>query len=249
MSESPVPPVPRRGFLGRLLGGSLAAAIGSLPAAPLLAQDPPEMSSDFLPEHLPLPTAAAGRADPDMSWLERLTTPRRMVFDSGQLEEGVALHHVRVMLANYAAVEHTSDADWSVVLTIRHQAIPIVLGDALWAKYRFLGKSTKLKDPATGGHPTRNPFLNANVDVADRHSLIWPDGGLDTLMKRGVVVLGCGLALRRISSEIAKDTKQEPGSVHDEVLAHVVPGVYVMPSGVFGTIRAEEAGCRLFKSS
>ena len=243
---------PRRRFLTRLLGGSLAAAMGALPASPLLAESRPSAATtdDLHGETGEVLAEETGyAADPDMSWLSRITAPRRIVFDSAQVEEGVALHHARTTLANYAVVEGTTDADWSMVITIRHAAVSMLPNDAMWAKYAFLGKSTKLKDSATGKRATRNPFLNANVGKDDKYSLIWPDGGLDTLMQRGVVVLACGMALRRLAGELAKDTKQDPKVVHPELLANLVPGVYVMPSGIFATVRAEEAGCRLFKSS
>jgi len=241
----------RRGFLGRLLGGSIAVAAGSLPAAPLLAEPRPrDAAADGLePAHAASMRDGAGAADADMSWVPRITASRRIVFDCAEIEEGVALHHARITLANYAEIEKTTDADWSVVLTIRHAAVPMLANDVLWGKYAHLGKSTRLKDPATGKRAMRNPFLNANVREGDRYALIWPDGGLDTLVARGAIVLGCGMALRRLARELAEDTKQDPKAVHQEVLANLVPGVYVMPSGIFATVRAQEAGCRLFKSS
>jgi len=243
--------VPRRRFLARLLGSSLAAAAGGLSASPLLADSRATAhSSDRAASEVTGMLDPSGEAvPPDMSWVERIAAPRRIVFDAAQLDEGSVLHHARVTLANYAEVERTTDADWSMVITIRHHAIPMLANDAMWSKYPFIGKSTELKDAATGKRAARNPFLNANVGKDDKYSLIWPDGGLDTLMRRGVVVLGCGLALRRLAGELAKDTKQDAKVVHTELLANVLPGVYVMPSGVFATVRAQEAGCRLFKSS
>lgn len=243
--------MPRRGFIGRLLGGSLTVAAGALPT-PFFSQSGPSAGA---PEHEPSALTALIRedaglaAEPDMSWLDRITASRRLVFDCAGIEEGVALHHVRTAFAHFTEVEKTTDADWSMVLTVRHAAVPMLANDALWTKYAFLGKSTKLKDPATGRRAARNPFLNANVAKDDKYGLIWPDGGLDTLMQRGVIVLGCGMALRRMAGELAKDTKQDAKAVHQEVLANLVPGVYVMPSGVFATLRAGDAGCRLFKSS
>jgi len=252
MREASSEEVPRRGFLARLIGSSLAAAAGGLSASPLLAESRPAARStvDRASEVAGLSLDDASQAAmPDMSWLTRITAPRRIVFDSAQLDEGIALHHARTTLANYADVEKTSDADWSMVITIRHRAIEMIANDAMWSKYQFLGKSTELKDPATGKRASRNPFLNANVGKDDKYGLIWPDGGLDTLMQRGVIVLGCALALRRLASQLAKDTKQDAKVVQPELLANVLPGVYVMPSGIFATVRAEEAGCRLFKSS
>ncbi|MCU0621766.1 MAG: hypothetical protein MUC69_09705 [Gemmatimonadales bacterium] len=243
MTQDDPSQLPRRRAIGHLVGGSLAAAIGLRPEPPLPAA-PPDLEHLAAIRHGVAPVMV-----PDMSWLQRIDRPRRAVFDCAEIEEGVALHHVRVALAHYAEVEHTTDADWSVVLTIRHAAVPMLLNDAMWAKYPFLGRSTELKDPASGKRPARNPFLNANVRPDDRYGLIWPDGGLDTLVRRGVIVLACGMALRRLAGELARDTKRDRDAVHEEVLANLLPGVYVLPSGIFATLRAEEAGCRYFKSS
>ena len=82
----------------------------------------------------------------------------------------------------------------------------MVLGDAVWAHYDFIGKKiTKLKDPTTGEWARRNPFLNAKA--GDKHALIWPDGGLDSLIGRGAIVLGLtalGLVPSRRFARVAR---------------------------------------------
>ena len=173
MSDESPSTLRRRGFLGRLLGGSIAVAAGTLPAAPLLGESRRRdgAAGGVESAHAALIREEAGAADVDMSWVTRITAPRRIVFDCAEIEEGVALHHARITLANYAEIEKTTDADWSVVLTIRHAAVPMLANDVLWGKYAHLGKSTRLRDPATGKRATRNPFLNANVRESDRYAL------------------------------------------------------------------------------
>ena len=149
---------------------------------------------------------------------------------------------------NYKEVYNSADADLAAVIVFRHVAIPMVLGDAVWAHYPFLGKKgTKLKDPTTNEWALRNPFLNAKKD--DKYALIWPDGGLDTLIGRGTIVLACNLALGGFAGQIAKKTQQAQDVVMKELTDALVPGVTLVPSGIFGVIRAEQAGCAYIRAA
>jgi hypothetical protein len=50
-------------------------------------------------------------------------------------------------------------------------AIPMVLGDAAWDRYAWIGKKfTKLKDPTTGEWARHNPFLKAKE--SDKYTLV-----------------------------------------------------------------------------
>ncbi len=111
----------------------------------------------------------------------------------------------------------------------------------------FIGRKTKLKDPTTNEWALRNPFLNAKKD--DKYSLIWPDGGLDTLIGRGAIVLGCNMALGGFAQQTAKKTKQSSDDVKKEFTDNLVPGVTLVPSGIFGVIRAEQAGCSYIRAT
>jgi hypothetical protein len=132
----------------------------------------------------------------------------------------------------------------------------MVLNDALWDRAQ-VGKALAeaedgkvvLRDPATGELPRRNPFLNANGKADDRHSMLWPDGGLDTLIARGAIVLACNLALRRAIALVQRADKVSTDEARKTVLANLVPGVIVMPSGIFAVTRAQEAGCQYIRAS
>ncbi len=211
----------RREFLRQ---ASLLAA-GSLAASSLEAQGA-----------LPAPVQGAW----DMTWLERVTGQFKMAFDAPEISEGICLHQVRSFLAGYDAVHGLRDTDLSAVLIIRHKAIPMVLGDELWSDGTW-GEAEKLKDPATGEPTKRNPFIK--ISAGAPHSLTWPDGALDTLMSRGVVVLACDLALRNAAGQIANRRKIPRQDALQLVSQHLLPGAYRMPSGIFATCRAQGAGC------
>lgn len=228
------PRTPRRSFLTRLAGGAAALALGPRLGA-LSATAPPAPA-----------TPATSRAEWDDSWVRRITAPHRQVFDSPEIEEGVALHQARTWIQGYREVYSTTDADHNAVIVIRHAAVPMVMDDATWDRFE-LGAANELKDPTTGEPARRNPFLD--VQPGDQYSLVWPDGGLDSLMTRGAIVVACNLALQRIVRLIrAANPSATREDAQAEMLAHVVPGVVVMPSGIFAVTRAQEAGCHYIRS-
>jgi hypothetical protein len=244
----------RRQFIGHLMVGAAALAAASCTRSPMVA-----------PTTTPAPTrsGAAGATQAgsstapsapaphqawDLSWTERLTGDHRQVFDAPEIADGTVLHQARMFYVNYGEVYKLTDADLRAVLVIRHQAIPMILGDAAWQRYDFIGKKiTKLKDPTTGEWTRRNPFLNAKP--GDKYALMWPDGGLDALIGRGAIVLGCNLAFTGFAHQIATRTKQQPDAVREELKASLVHGVTLVPSGIFGVIRAEEGGCRYLRAT
>lgn len=230
-------PTPRRKFIGQLVTGGAAYAVSA--CAGTIAAETPS------------PAPAPRPADPkwDLSWTDKLSSGlHKQVFDTPEISEGTSLHMARMFYVNYKDVYSTPEADLRAVMVFRHEAIPVVLGDAVWAHYPFLGKKlTKLKDPTTGEWTQRNPFLNAKAD--DKHALIWSDGGLDTLIKRGAIVLACNLAFTGFASQIAERTKQPKDVVHEELKAALVPGVTLVPSGIFGVIRAEQGGCSYIRAT
>lgn len=232
MTDSPDAPSPRRTFLGKVAGTAAVLAAGSVLPAELRAAVPRSA------------TRAVPPGDWDMSWVDHITGDHRQVFDAPEIGEGDALHQARTWIAGFKEVYGTTDADMHGVLVFRHKAIPVVVNDAMWAKY-YLGKAYEQKDPASGKPAERNPFLNSNGGPNDKYGLIWPDGGLDTLVTRGQIVLACNMALRFMSGELAHKAKLDPKTVYTELRANLVPGVTLMPSGIFAVTRAQEAGCRL----
>lgn len=212
----------RRAFLRQ---ASLLAA-GSVAAAPLLAQGvgAPEQGSSTW----------------DMSWTERVTGKHRMCFDAHAISEGVCLHQVRSFLQGYKDIYNLTDADLSAVLVIRHAAVPMVFGDEMWADGK-LNEGDKLLDPATGEPARRNPFIN--IAPRSRHALTWPDGALDTLISRGVIVLVCDLATQNVAGRIANWRQIPRQDALDAVYKSFIPGVYRLPTGIFATSHAQSLGC------
>lgn len=220
---------PRRRFVGTILGSAAAMA-----AAPLL----------------PVADAAAGQApagtdDWDMSWVTRLRGEHRLAFDAPEISDGLALIQARNWMVGNAEVYGARDDQMTAVLVIRHNAVPMVMNDAMWERHA-LGEVVSLNDPRTGAAARRNPFIN--IREGDR-TMIYSDGGLDTLIDRGAVVLACNLALRNRAGAYARRAGRPAAEVHAELLANLLPGVTVMPNGIFALGRAQQAGCGYMRST
>lgn len=182
----------------------------------------------------------AAPGDWDMSWADRVTGRHRMCFDAPEISEGTCLHQVRSFLQGYADAFGLTDTDLSAVLVVRHAAMPMVLDDALWVDGAF-AEEEELVDPESGEPARRNPFIR--IPAGARHALTWPDGALDTLMARGVIVLACDLALRNFAGQIARRQSIPLDDAHAAIARNLLPGVVRMPSGIFATSHAQGLGC------
>ncbi|HJU64121.1 MAG TPA: hypothetical protein VJ596_00530 [Gemmatimonadaceae bacterium] len=242
MSNPDLNPTHRRGFLARLAAGAAALAGGGAVLSRAEAQGTPGPRW----ERRPVDVANEARAPWDDSWVSRLKGKHKQVFDAPEIANGTVLHQARTYMKGYEVVYGATDADMSAVLVIRHAAVPMVLGDELWERHDF-GREHKLKDPATGQRTRRNPFIN--VKPGDRYSMVWPDGALDTLLARGVTVLACNLALMGVAGMIAQKEKLDNEAARSRLLANLVPGVIIMPSGIFAVARAQEAGCNYIRAT
>jgi len=239
VTDRPAPPDPsaslRRGFLAQLATAVVGVAAGALarPARAVAATMPNgRVRAD---------TSAVPNHRWDLSWVDKITAPHRQLFDSPQIQDGDALSKASLFLAGYHEVYGTADSDVNVVIVVRHRAIPMALTSDVWARYDFIADRTKLKDPTTGRSATRNPFVG--VKDGDKYALIDPDASIDALIARGAIVLVCNLALGGFAYQVADKTKQRVDTIRAELEHSLVPGATLVPSGIFGVARAEEAGC------
>jgi len=66
---------------------------------------------------------------------------------------------------------------------------------------------------------------------------------LADLVQRGSIALVCDFALGHLARRLATKAKRDQATVHNELRAGLVPGSYLMPSGIFGLAKAQNAGC------
>lgn len=205
----------RRGFLGGI--AAVAAAAGL---------------SGALPSRVAAENAhGEGTLDPALdAWFGRITGKHRIIFDAPEPNSGMVGIWPRVYLNSMQA---TYPGSATAVVILRHAAIPLAMGDSLWAKYH-LGEMFSVKD---GDAPaTRNPYATIT-------GLPIPGLGIAELLKSGVLVGACDVALTVYSSGAAKKMGLDADAVKKEWIAGLLPGVQVVPSGVLGVAHAQELGC------
>jgi hypothetical protein len=223
---------PRREFLRDFAGGAAALAGLTIAAAPLAAAE----------------TAFATAGDSvkptgewDDSWTAKLNGKKlRTVFDAPEINSALALHQANAVINNYRDVAGIPENDLGLVVVIRHRAIPMAFNDAIWEKYEA-GVDLKLKDPTTGAPAKRNPFLS--VTKEDKHGLVDHETSLNSLYDRGVIFLGCNNAAMGWAYMLAKKSGAKVDDVKQELKANVIPGMTLLPTGIFAVVRAQNVGC------
>ncbi len=101
-----------------------------------------------------------------------------------------------------------------------------------------------MKDPATRKHYAKNPIRS--WDGQPNVPPMMAGAALEPFMKRGGIVLACNFAFGfMVSLERALD-KDNAKEARARALKHVVPGIILQPSGFFGLLEAQRAGCHLF---
>ena len=242
----------RRQFIGELAAGAAAlAAVACTPAASATnaPNQAPKPATPVAPRtEMPSGPMPVPPKDWDSSWMSRITAKHKAIFDSPEINEGTALYHAMSYLGSVKDVFGTGDSDASVVVVLRHRAVPLLFNDTMWAKYD-IGTATKTNDSKTGKPATRNIYYqhvaaNGNPTADEK-----PSETIKSLSARGVIFVGCDLATRGFSSRAAAAAKLTPQQVYDDIRANLVPGATLMPTGVFATLMAQEAGCSLMRST
>ncbi len=165
-------------------------------------------------------------------WPGKLTGQHRQVVDAYEANSGLPLAFADNFLLPYRVAGAAT-----AVVVLRHGAFPIALNNAMWAKYK-LGESMKIDDPETKAPAVKNPFLNPKPGVLPLDSM-----ALDRLLATGVLFGACNVALVGQSKKFANNAGVTEDEAAKEWAANLVPGITLLPSGVWGVNRAQEAGC------
>jgi len=209
ISSSPT----RRTFLQRVSAGSLAVlAAGSL-------------------DHT---ATAAPAAVPSKDWLDKITGKHRQVFDAVEPNDGFAAVYALNYIDSYK-MSGVDESDVSTVLVYRHKAMPLVLNDAMWSKYK-IGEGLGVDDTETEAAATRNPFRTS--------IMLRPGLTYDQLSaERGVSIVVCKMALTVLSGMMAGNAGVTAEEAAADWTANLIDGATLVPSGVYAVDQAQEKGC------
>ncbi len=62
-------------------------------------------------------------------------------------------------------------------------------------------------------------------------------------------MLGCNWAFGMVVGRIREHEKLDGAAARARALELIIPGVILQPNGIFGALRAQEAGCRYVMAS
>jgi intracellular sulfur oxidation DsrE/DsrF family protein len=217
----------RRDFLGKVVLGATALGLPVLSPLPLQAATA-------------VAAAPGDSEDPD-AWINKIKGKHRIVLDVPRPHEIFPFAWARVFLITNEATG-IPEKECGVVVVLRHDAIPYAMKDDLWAKYK-LGEMFKADDPRTKAPATRNPFWQPAAGDFKVPGLGNVAIGINELQESGVMFCVCTMALTVYSAVAAQQMGVEAEEVKKEWMAGLLPGIQMVPSGVWAIGRAQEKNC------
>ncbi len=175
------------------------------------------------------------------AWFQNIKGKHRVVFDATQPHEILPFAWPRVFLLTNESTG-TPEKENSVVVVLRHDAIPYAFEDRLWQKYK-LGEVFKANDPATKAPATRNPFAKPKSGEYAIPGVGPIALGINELQASGVMLCVCNAAITVNSAVVAQTMKLDPAVVKKDWISGLLPGIQLVPSGVWALGRAQEKGC------
>src|ERR1044071_9561849 len=128
----------RRGFLGGIAAGAAGLVVGRLSTA----------GAEIL---------APSTAALDDAWIGKIKGKYRQVFDATAANEGWGAAFPLNFIDSTKEALKVTDADITAITVFRHFAMPLMLNDATWAKYK-IGAMLNVTDPKTKAPAVRNIF-------------------------------------------------------------------------------------------
>ena len=209
----------RRKFIGTL---AATASITGL-VSPLLANATSKIE-----------TKTVSEAD---AWFKNVKGTHRIVYDAPAPHDGYPFIWTWVYY-NTNNQTGTLDTDMTAMVVLRHDAIPFAFKDELWQKYN-LGKVFNVTDNTTKEAALRNPYY-----IPQEGDFPFPQiEGIKALQERGAMFCVCAAAIAVYSGMVAQSMGLDPEEVKKEWMEGVLPGIQVVPSGVWAIGRAQEHGC------
>jgi hypothetical protein len=217
----------RRNFLGTIASG--AAALGFTSLVPSL-----DAFGGVTTNH------SSGYDDPEKMFKE-LHGKHRVVYDAPRPHSIMPFAWPRVFLLTNAATG-TKEDDCSVVVVLRHDAIPYAFDHSVWAKYK-LGEFFKVDDPETQKPATRNPFWQPKPGAYKIPGFGEVAIGINQLQDSGVKFCVCEAAMTVNSAIMGEQMKMDGAQIRKDWVNAMLPGIQPVPSGVWALGRAQENKC------
>ncbi|MEI8073177.1 MAG: Tat (twin-arginine translocation) pathway signal sequence containing protein [Bacteroidota bacterium] len=214
-------PNTRRNFISAMAMGVTASSLSIL-TNPLYAND-----NRFFPTQL----------DDADDWFKNIKGKHRIVYDGAMPNNGLPV------IWNWAYYETNNqtgskDKDITALTVFRHGSIGLAFDDSIWEKYQ-LGAVLKITDTLTQKSSIRNLYYEPKPGDFPLPGI----QGVKQLQARGALFCVCDLATKKLTRTLAEKMNQNPADVYTEWINHLLPGIQLVPSGVWALGRAQEHGC------
>ncbi len=234
-------PAERRGFLRQVGTGAAALGLAAIASSFKLVGKEQKINQF---------NALGTTQDPADAWFDKVKGSHRVVFDATQPHEIMPFVWPRIFLVTNGATG-TPESDCGVVVVLRHEAIAYAFKDKLWAKYAFndvfkageIGPAWQAAD-APGAGKTRNPFYMTKPGDFKAPGFGAVAIGIPELQASGVMFCVCNAAMTVYTAVLADKMGMKAEDVMKEWKADLIPGIQVVPSGVWALGRAQEHGCQ-----
>ncbi len=220
----------RRDFIKQVATGAAALSL-TMFAPPLSVQASP-LGNESHDPHDP------GDAD---AWFNKVQGKHRIVFDVTKPNEMMPFAWPKVFLLTNAATG-TPEKSNGVVVILRHDAIPYAMENRLWEKYKF-GEMFKIDDSKTKAASVRNMFWQPAKGDFSVPGIGEVAIGINDLQASGVMFCVCDMALTVFSAVAAQSMNTDAAAIKKDWVSGVLPGIQIVPSGVWAVGRAQEHGC------
>ena len=221
---------PRRKFLGSVAAAAAAIGLSSF-------KSPLPFKTESL---VSMGNGSTDPSDAD-AWFNKIKGKHRIIYDVPHPNEIMPFAWPRVFLMTNAATG-SPETDCNVVVVLRHTAIGYAMGDSVWAKYK-LGEVFKADDPMTKKASERNPFWKPKPGDFKIPGIGNVQIGIDELQASGVMFCVCDAAMTVYSAALADGMKMTAADIKKEWVEGLLPGIQVVPSGVWAIGRAQEHKC------
>ncbi|MEP6927518.1 MAG: twin-arginine translocation signal domain-containing protein [Ginsengibacter sp.] len=216
----------RRDFLKQVATGAAALSLTML--APPLSLKASALDNENDP----------GDAD---AWFNKVKGKHRMVFDVTKPNDMMPFAWPKVFLLTNAATG-TPEKENGVVVILRHDGIPYAMENRLWEKYKF-GELFKVDDSVTKAPSVRNMFWQPKPGDFKIPGVGEVAIGINELQATGVMFCVCDMALTVFSAVAAQKMNLDAATVKKDWVSGILPGIQIVPSGVWAVGRAQEHGC------
>jgi intracellular sulfur oxidation DsrE/DsrF family protein len=165
------------------------------------------------------------------------------VFDASVHKNGKPLQQAKNYLDAWRDAFKVPERDVNLVIGVHGDAIPIVLTDALWTRFK-IGEQYEVTDASTKAPGVRNVFTITNAATG---GLVSAEQSVEGLQKRGVRFLVCNNTIAGATKKLAAAGLGSEADIRAALVGGLLPGVMIVPAMVVALTQLQEHGVKYIK--